>query len=441
MAVIFICHIFLWAVGNQAVYINWYVQLAPLPYLIENPLKAIFYFHGCPPGLSIIWYLTHLFGQWQYAVLHLLTVSLHLLSYYWLNAVITKVYENNRYNWVLFGLMLNPLWFIYFKYPFYSTFLFALVSGWLFAHFCQPNKSKQLIQVALLLSLACLFRSSWHLLIVVGFTFWYIPKTNTKAKWIALCFLLVPFSFYFKNCLAFGTFSGTTWSAMNWANGNHIPCKTGVAALPAFSPIATYQDVLPEVKHPSVSFPNVPQLHQGNIHDIRIIDVNKAYKLKLDSCFNLKHSLSIWLKEGLFHYLESPAEYSFLYKGNHEGKVTQGIIKAHFPVTDIFDLPNYKRLGKSGKGLELNLSMCTIIYPLIIFILLWQIKRLSWGERFFLLVLLFYSGAYSFIDFIESNRMRVEIEPLWYFFGFKAFSLVSKFWQKKMNKKVSKTLA
>jgi len=337
--------------------------------------------------------------------------------------------------------MLNPLWFIYFKYPFYSTFLFAIVAGWLFVHFCQPNKSKRLIQVALLLSLACLFRSSWHLFLITGFTLWYVYKTDLKAKLIALCFLLLPFSVYLKNYVLFGTFSGTTWSAMNWANGNHIPCKEGVAAIPAFSPISSYYNALPALKVTSSQFKDVPQLQGGNIHDARITEVNKAYKAKLDSCFNIKHNLSIWLKEGLFHYLESPAEYSFLYKGNHEGKVTQGIIKANFPITDVFDLPNYKRLGKSGKGLELNLSLYTIIYPLIIFILLWQIKQLSWGERFFLVVLLFYSGAYSFIDFIESNRMRVEIEPLWYFFGFKAFSLVSTFWQKKMNKKVSKTLA
>jgi hypothetical protein len=441
MAVIFICHIFLWAMGNQAVDIDWYVQLAPLPYLSENPLNAIFYLHGCPPGLSIVWYLSNLFGQWQYAVLHLFTIGLHLLSYYWLNAVITKVFQNNRYNWVLFGLMLNPLWFIYFKYPFYSTFLFAIVSSWLYVHYCQSSINKRLVQVALLLSIACLFRSSWHLFLITGFTLWYVPKTDLKAKLIALCFLLLPFSVYLKNYVLFGTFSGTTWSAMNWANGNHIPCKEGVAAIPAFIPISSYYNVLPALKVSSSQFKDVPQLQGGNIHDARIIEVNKAYKAKLDSCFSLKHSLSIWLKEGLFHYLESPSEYSFLYQGNHEGKVTHGILKANFPVADVFDLPNYKRLGKSGKGLELNLSLYTIIYPLIIFILLWQIKRLSWDERFFLVVLLFYSGAYSFIDFIESNRMRIEIEPLWYLFGFKAFSLVSTVWQKKMKKNISKTLA
>ena len=441
MAVILICHIFLWVAGNEAVDIDWYVQLAPLPYLKENPLQAIWYLHGCPPGLSIVWYLTYLFGDGQYVVLHLITISLHLLSYYWLNAVIKKVFQNSIYNWVLLLLMLNPLWFIYFKYPFYSTYLFGIVSGWLYVHYCHPDRSKQLIRIALLLSLACLFRSSWHLLIVTGLTLWYFPKSNTKAKVIAICFLLLPFSVYLKNYVVFGTFSGTTWSAMNWANGNHIPCKEGVASIQAFSPISAYEWVLPAIKNQSTNYPEIAQLHEGNVHDIRIIEVNKAYQIKRDSCLSLSRSLGIWAKEGFWHYLESPTEYTFLYKGNHEGKVTQGIIETQFPIADFLNLPNYVRVGKSGNPLVLNLSVYTFLYPLIVLILCWNIRQLSNEERFLLVVLLFFSAAYSFIDFIESNRMRVEIEPLWYFFGFKAFTLVQQYWQKNLRKNYSKTLA
>lgn len=441
MAVILICHIFLWVAGNEAVDIDWYVQLAPLPYLKENPFQAIWYLHGCPPGLSIVWYLTYLFGDRQYVVLHLITIGLHLLSYYWLNAVIKKVFQNSIYNWVLFLLMLNPLWFIYFKYPFYSTYLFGIVSGWLYVHYCQPDKSKQLIGIALLLSIACLFRSSWHLVIVTGLTLWYFPKTTVKAKLIALSFLLLPFSVYFKNYVVFGTFSGTTWSAMNWANGNHIPCKTGVAAFHAFSPIAKYQDVLPALKKQSKKFPNIPQLHEGNVHDIRILEVNRAYSKKLNGCFSLSRSLGIWAKEGFWCYLESPAEYSFLYKGLHEGKVTQGIVKSQFIVSDIFNLDNMTRSGDSGKPLELHFSLYTLVYPVIILVLILHFRRLSPSERYFLLILLFFSAAYSFIDFIESNRMRVEIEPLWYFFGFKAVTLVQKYWQKNLRKNIGETLA
>ena len=279
------------------------------------------------------------------------------------------------------------------------------------------------------------------LVIVTGLTLLYFPKTTVKAKVIAICFLLLPFSVYLKNYVVFGTFSGTTWSAMNWANGNHISCKEGVASIPAFSPISAYEGVLPTVKTISNKYPEIAQLHEGNVHDIRIIEVNKAYQLKRDSCFSLSHSLGIWAKEGFWHYLESPSEYTFLYKGNHEGKVTTGIIESMFPITDFFNLPNYVRLGKSGKPLVLNLSIYTFLYPLIVLILCWNIRQLSNEDKLLLAVLLFFSGAYSFIDFIESNRMRVEIEPLWYFFGFKAFTLVQKFWQKKLRKNYGETLA
>jgi len=438
MAAIFGCHLLLWLLGNQAIYIDWYVQLAPLEFLKEDSFKAIYYLHGNPPGFSLFWYLTHLAGTWQYPLIHCLLIGLHLLSYYWFQKAIESKFKIVAFQWVGIILFINPLLFIYFKYPFYCTFLFALLCAWLFVQNIVKNKSRQLVYIAIILSLACLFRSSWHIFIAVAILAIYIPRTHISSKIIALLIISIPFSFYFKNKLLFGSFASTSWSAMNWANGNHINAAKGIGTLAPFkTPIdSIYKAYINESDSQVVAFADVPQLNNRSIHDIRIFQINKAYQQALDSNFSIKRSLLIWIKDGLPKYFDSPSNYPFLYAGGCEGKVLFGIKKSSFLLTDFFKGFSLHIKGKSGKITFIPITLYTVLYPLILLVCTLGIRKLSKIELLFLGVLVFFSVAYSFIDYSESNRMRFELEPFWYYFGFKAFTIVQQFRHEKKERKI-----
>jgi hypothetical protein len=411
---ILVVHFFLYLGGVDLIRIDYYWQFMDPALLEKDFWGSLWFFHANPPGLSLVHYLadTISFGN-SNAFWALLLPIFHLLAFRFFYAF-CKGYGFPYSKWVTAVLFLNPLLFIYFKYPFYSTFLFLSSCILLYTIFSKSKQGKALLIIAALLAFNMLMRSSWHIVIVLIFLIPFFKGVRFPSRILALFIIVIPLFFYVKNYLLFGKFSTSTWMGMNLYH--HIDQKEndkGISSIGRFEAVEAYAEYY-DPNHPLINkYEGNPHLNSPNFNNIRYILISDAFLDELTSNFSISHSLPT-LADGYCRLMESPARYDFLYK---DSEIPEDL---PFWCYDWFDLPNPQHASPHFRK---GFSWYLIVYSLSILGLFIFWKKLTFRERWVFLLTLTISGIYFSVDYAEANRMRVEIEPFWY-----ALQLI--FWSK-----------
>lgn len=408
---IIIIHSLLEYYGCKIIDIDNYGQLINEKFLNKKDIfESLTYFHSNPPFLSIIFYLSSLWNIDKYVILENLLISLHIISMFFFNKTITVNYNIRFSKLITVVLFLNPLIFIYFKYPFTSSLIFFFNIILLYIITSSHSHNKKLLLISIIFSILILLRASFQIIIIFMFCLPFLFKANSKKIIVlSLIIFLVPFSWYSKNFYLFNKFTSSTWLGINLSNHSKNKYTKDdnkkITYLGKFSSIEDYSKYIDFNNSKYVKkFINIKSLNNNDLNNIRYILVSDEYMKNIIQNFNLFFSLKM-LAYGINNYLESPSDYSFT-----KGHMT----KCFGDFQDIFDLPDYS-IEYLNRNIDINFSFY-FIYIFVILYCLMNLNKLNFNEKFLLIYLVFFSALYSFIDIAENNRMRFEFEPLFYFF-------------------------
>ena len=416
---IIIIHNLLPFLGFGLIDVNNYTQLIPDVDLDLNAAQAFWYLHGQPPGFSFCyWLYRNVAGANHYFYINLLAIQ-HALAYYLFTAALRRFGFAPALQTVSKLLLLSPLVFIYFKYPMYAGTTFLACTLLLYGLSNKANKNAAFLYTLAGFSLACLFRNSWHLILIVLALIplaWYLKPSPKVYAW-ALLILLPNFLWYAKNQYLYGKFTSSTWIGLNLSIANHYHCEDELSQIPPLEIYRPEYKTIVPAQHPLLlKYGQVPFLNRGNMHDVRAIILSDERLERLIQCYQPSRMIKPIFLDGIPTYFESPADYPWLYAGGRDGRVLHGIIPG-LPLNlyDPFDLPNIQLKSKTGTY-TFHLSFYTLVYPLVLLLVIFNFKKLGFTQRYLLAILLFFTAAYCTLDYAEANRMRFEVEPLWYFF-------------------------
>jgi len=420
-------------------------SLATYPQIVQNQFPAgtpfwemLFYFHGNPPLLSLIHKIAEsLFGSKSYLFFDLVLPWLHVCSFFFFKSAISNFGLKVRSIWSLI-LFLNPLIFIYFKYPFYSTFLF-FTNAWLLYLFSKLKFEPKLIfGIASLFSIACLLRASYLPMVIFPFLVWLSSEKNIRTIFILFLILLPPLSWQFKNYVIVGKFSSSSWIGMNVARC-HKPWYVHnqlVDFIPPFSSPASYFKLLgkePQIK--KVKAEKNYYLSQNNLNNSVIPIVSDLYYQSMLKDFSPIWSFNSFLN-GLIYFGKSPANFNHLLDVK-EGKWMNKLPpfckdffdwtgKRHEPFVALFVVNGAWDLASSRAELLSQITIYTLFYPFLLFFFSFYFFKMSKTEKAIFILTAFFFFVYCTVDVFEANRMRFEIEVFFYFLAILFFKKMGK---------------
>lgn len=409
-AIILLIHAWLSVTGYRPVNVArifWYVM--DFKFLENNFWQSILYFHEIPPLLSIIHFMAYkLSGGNPDIFFEIMLPLLHLFSF----LIFTKIVEqfNFRFKKILIAILfLNPLLFIYFRFPFYSAFIFFQSILILYLLFVSNRSQKfKLVSITLLLCVAALQRASYSVPVIILLMFPLMKNVAWKQRLIAFSLLLMPLSLYVKNYFLFHKFSSTTITGMYFhGHINKENSKAPLARLGICRPANDYAAFINENDPLVKKYAGIEILNQNDMNNIRYIQVADGFMKEFKENFNPFYSIK-YVSLGIIRFFASPsADYN--YANTYFGNVP------HF-LYDVFDLPNYSFNNETKTTIPFSVYL--LVYPFMLFYLLKNFKNLSFKIRYVLCFVLIFAALYSAVDPLESMRMRFEIEPMLYFLIF-----------------------
>ncbi|MES2388404.1 MAG: hypothetical protein V4543_10420 [Bacteroidota bacterium] len=418
MALILFIHAAMLIGGYPFVNVDWFFQLINEYDLRNSFFSSVWYRHGSPPGYSILFRLFDILGFGdRYNSLPPVLAMLHAASFLWLR----YAFKNAGIRFSLFisaVLLLNPPAFFYFNYPSYSTFIFASSALALWALFNSGSADKRFLIIVSCLAFSCFIRSTWHIVFIVFISVllaWKFRPTRRSIAWAALI-LLLPASAYIKNYFLFGKFESSTWLGFSLCR-MHI--NSGVtdpmAYVEPFTDLEQYYPFINTNDPLITKYANVSQLNRKDYNNIRCIGLSDSSLHFFLHHFSIRHSLSMLALNGIPTFFSSPGLYGHLY-----GHIFYGHNPDDYPTLsfDIFELPDVYFKGRSGAEFHIKLSWYTILYPFTLLLYLFYFRRTPFSIRIILLITLFISLVPVLTDPMESNRMRWEVEPFYYFLLF-----------------------
>jgi hypothetical protein len=408
--------------------IDWYLQVIHFRYPDPDFFHSVWYYHAEAPGISIINFIIRsVSGRYYEIFFTIILAFIHGLSFYWFYCALK--YRQVRFaKWISLVLFLNPLVFIYFKYPFYSTFLFVTSAAVLYVLFSDRSYIQKVLLLSFILGFNVFIRASWHIVIVFLILLPFWKKVPLKTVFISILILIIPTGLYVKNYVLFQKFTASTKLGMNLAR-NHIPPDAKgitISRIKAFSDIKLYEPYLDQKNPLFEKYKDVRILNDtvgDKLNNIRNIPLSDLYFKDVVKNFSIKYSVKSSMM-GFFRILESPADYYCFYPDMHVPDIS-GI-----GIHDFFDLPNFQFV-RNGYKFHIPLSLYTFIYPLAWLILLIFYRKMNFEEWMILIITTFFTVAYMVIDNFEANRMRFEIEPFWYFLVVLACMRVADYYKSK----------
>lgn len=402
IAIAFI-HIFLYACGVRVINIDNYWQLLNPEVLNSDPVGSIFFQHNNPPLLSLIfWMLDYLTNGNKYIALNLILPIFHLISFNIFYLCLEYLNINKKLIKISCAVFfLNPLMFVYFLYPFYSTFLFFSSILIIYSIISPISIEKRLLYITIALSFNSLIRSSYHIMIVLMFIFPLIIKANIKYILISCMVLTLPLSIYIKNYVLFDSFLSSSWMGMNLAD--HIPPYSShktISELKKFSRIDKYKKTKywGLIEFESQKYNYHESLNLKDYNNYRYIVISRLYLEDLKTNFDIIWS-TLYIIKGFFVFFESSSNYRWLNQVSNK-----------FFISDIFDLPNLK-----FSRIEIPISWYHIFYSVAVIFCLVNFKKLDYRLKYLVIYLICFSLIYISVDNKESMRMRFEIEPIYFF--------------------------
>ncbi|EQA44268.1 putative membrane protein [Leptospira broomii serovar Hurstbridge str. 5399] len=386
--------------------IDGYWQLPSKECWYNHPFQALITLNGTSPALALFHSaLTHLGNDDPYPLYAVFLPMLHAIGCYLFLSILSAMRLRYRNIWAAL-FFLNPLVFAYFRYPFYSTYLFFLSLVLLYSLWVVKNRNGRLLSVSMTIALASAVRPSWHLglaIFWVGWLAWHERKKLSRAPVITAFFILLfPFGLYLKNFILFDSFSASSWLGMNLARSRLITLDSNEHKnlAPFQLPTTLYRGIYSE-DDPLVSrYSETICLNEDDYHNVRFIEVSRKYLSKVKETTNIQQSFKL-LKFGIKVYLSSPSNYPFLLPQFEA--IPESLRK--YPGLDWFAAVD---MGSFDKNLY------RIVYPISLLLLLLRFSSLSYKVRIIVLHTFSMTILYSFIDPFEANRMRFELEPFWY---------------------------
>lgn len=378
----------------------------------ESFWTNIWHIHNNPPLINILHGLivqSKLPPEYAYAFIY---PTMHLISSYWMYQLIQKIKIRYPMFW-LFLFMGNPVHIYWFHHYYYPALLFFFSTAILYILFISSFKppTKYILTVCIL-SLMSMTRASYHpfWIILILIPFLQIIPRNIWLK--GLIPLLIPLGWYTKNYFQYGFWGSSSWFGQNISSHiapDSIHQNPDIGAIPRFSLPPAYKDFINEnspliKKHSHIQFLN----DTTTLHNVRIVLISQLYKESTLKHLSIKYSAAT-IAYGFFSYFGSPLCDDMYNKNN------QFLQWNNSWLIDWFDLPNIHIYSADGKYSIIRLSS---YLPLYVFSLIWLIlhwKNQSPFIRFIILWLIIVSCIYCTIDPNESQRMRYETEPLFYF--------------------------
>lgn len=400
-------HLGLFIAGVEVRGIDSYFQVMPSAFMAEDFWGGLLYFHAFPPLLSVIhWLMGLVTGGQPNLGYHLLLPLLHagssLLFYRILKETSLPPLWRKAASLVIF---LNPLFFIYFLYPFYSAYLFCSSLVLLYALVVPMGRDRRFLMAAGVFSFNGLLRASYPPVLILLLLAPLVRGVRGRSLLLALLLVAAPLGVSVKNWVLFDAFAPSTWSGFN--SWRHIPlgAETQFGSRFPRTDVESYRNspIWPRVEQESEAYDHGhPILHTGNINDYRLIVPARIFMEDAIGQFDFRWSLEYGIV-GIWRLLESPASETY----NHLEQLRQQIE----PARDLFDLPNYE-VPYWG---QIPISVYTVVYPLAVLFLLFRFHRLAFGTRYLLAFVMLYSFLYAGVDNEEAMRMRFELEPLFLF--------------------------
>jgi hypothetical protein len=424
--VIVYVHFILTGFGVPIINIDNYMQIVQAPEMQTNFFRALYYLHLNPPGLSIYIKLCALLGGGNpYPVLEALQPLLHGTACFWFYRG-TRLLFPGLPLWTIVILFLNPLVFVYFRYPIYSCLLFTLscyivyllaAKGW------QTNRG--LFTLCGLVALAGFMRSSWHIGFVALVVGMLIYSSKAPYRYLAALFILLPLSVYFKNLYIYNGFFASSILSQSLAR-TQLPWLAADSASIAFVPplalpsqyMGRYNQADPRIAR----YSDIPELNRDNWQNIRYVVLSEELGQAIRPLYNPIWSFNSFLT-GFFVFMQSPSNF-FLLKEKSGGITLDNkppytydwLAPMGTRIEGVYFFIDMPKLWHAQTSDQIPgfISTYTIVYLLVLLATPFALRRLGLAFKLSYLICLFFTLVYIIVDYPESNRMRFEIEPFFY---------------------------
>lgn len=413
--------------GYIALYEYW--QYLDVETLKNNLLTGLWYDHAQPPGFNFLLGVgLKLFGAHAPLAFNLILKAITLINVFLLLNILKKLIVHNHLPLIISLIyMVSPGMLILETELFYTTFvsMLLLLSANFIIRFQQKQTGLNAFFIFLPLAVLCLTRSMYHLawLVVISIAIlFYYRKQAALGKLIAsafVCIFLVA-GWYVKNYIIFGSFSASTWVAMNFSRNvfhdDEIKDSSKIEAYEPFSKISVYRkfisgdlekkfagindrDLISEMKNDSFI----------NENNINYIEVSKKYK----------EATSAYVKAHLFGYLKNVLQSTIIYftpvtrypLAEEKAKKIK-----YYDAVYSFNLSEFAE-GKQQRRIAVTLSAIPklIVYAFVFFFLIRSLirnKKISLLNLFIVLTIAFVFSVSSLFEHYENMRFRYETEPL-----------------------------
>ncbi len=377
----------------------------------ENFWENIWLLHNNPPLVNIIHGIIIRSSLPVLIVYNLLYAALHLLSTYWMYKIIQKIKIPYPLLW-LFIFMGNPLHVYWFHHFYYPALMFFFSAGILYLLFvCTWNISTKFIVLVCMLATMSMTRASYHPFWIALILLPFLQHIPRKTWMIGLIPLLIPIGWYTKNYVQYGFWGSSSWFGQNISghiDPHRVHDKKDIATIPRFELPSTYRAFIHENDPLIQKYKHVRFLNDTNtLHNVRTVLISRLYLQSTLKNLSIKHSVAN-IGYGVFSYFGSPLCDEMYNRNNRFLQWNNTWL------IDWFDLPNIHVYAENGNYSVIRLSWYLPLYVISLVFLTVNWKSQPPEVRFILLWLMTVTAIYCTLDPHESQRMRYETEPLFY---------------------------
>lgn len=428
-----------------------YYQFVDPDLLKRRLIESMYYLHVQPPGWNIYTGIAlKLFPQSYPIALHVAHLVLGL-AICWLTFYLMRMLGVSR--WIAFAL---AAWFAvspgvvlfenYMLYEYVVSFLLVAAAAALWRYAAGNSLPWLLLFFVLLLALV-FFRNFFHLIYVAAIlaALVYLSKGRRRSILLAGALpLLVVLGLYTKNCILFGSFSGSTWLGMNMdtITAHQLTSSEArdlvnqgvispVSLLDLGSPIALYR---PYIRMPART--GIPVLDEcvtstgaTNFNCLAFFQVQQAYAR--DGLALLRNYPIVYLRSlqaAWFTYFLPAGDFPFFDLNRPRIRAIDRFWNVAFfgQLEDASDRKELRRLA--GRGARASLVLHTGVFLLIGLPVLWiwGVTYLARGVRrrtldrasailigFLLFNIVYLTAVANFLSSFENNRYRFPFDAFY----------------------------
>jgi hypothetical protein len=394
---------------------SWYSQH---PDLVWNFFpQSVLYWHASPPAIQFLMsFLGSLDESHRTHVLYVALAIWHGIAFSGFWKAMNGIFKGRQLLCFLLSAlaMFNPGNMVLFG-ELSGTTLIAGLMCILLGAWKRPVNQFALIYVLVLLVMS-FSRASFSLPVCIILIILLLVVSKPNNKFHILCLLPLFFILPLKNYAFFGHFGSNSWQWRNLAA--HIPHDDQTMWPHTFEnrfktiDFFLENDSLTDFTINKSEVTTHPVLNQSDFNNIGFLKVESNYRHAVLSLWSFSYSLKVSVY-GFFTYFSHPIADNIYLMQN-----LSPAYRGHW-FFKLGDLPN---MQAGSKGSELRLSWFLFLWLGVGVVILFNIKHFPGNLKLLALHVVLFSLLYSIVDPNEANRMRLEVEPVFWFFSFFLFS-------------------